>query len=90
MPIELFSVGTIAEMFLSLRLSTLNDISKENLPIILDETFAYFDNNRLKNILLYLQDQFYDRQIIIFTCTDREIEKLNELKIEYSLITLEN
>ena len=90
MPIELFSVGTIDEMFLSFRLSALNDISKETLPIILDETFAYFDNNRLKNIVLYLQDHFYDRQIIIFTCTDREIEILNELKIEYNVIGLEN
>ena len=90
MPIDLLSTGTIDEMFLSLRLSTLNEISKENIPIILDETFAYFDNNRLKNVLLYLQDQNYDSQIIIFTCTNREIMALNELKIEYNLISLEN
>ena len=89
MPIELLSVGTIDEMFLALRLSALNDISKENIPILFDETFAYFDNNRLKNVLLYLQDQNYDSQILIFTCTNREIMALNELKIEYNLITLE-
>lgn len=89
MPIDFLSVGTIDEIFLAFRLSSLKEISKENLPIILDETFAFFDNNRLKNILLYLQDQFYDRQIIIFTCTDREILSLNELKIEYNLISLE-
>ena len=89
MPISLLSTGTIDEMFLSLRLSTLEELSKENIPIILDETFAYFDDERLKNVLLYLQDTNYDKQIIIFTCTNREIMVLNELKIEYNLITLE-
>ena len=90
MPIYFLSVGTIDEIFLSFRLSTLKEVSTENLPLFFDETFAYFDKKRLKNILLYLQDQFYDRQIIIFTCTDREIFALNELKIEYNLISLEN
>ena len=90
MPIYFLSVGTIDEIFLSFRLSTLKEVSTENLPLFFDETFAYFDKKRLKNILLYLQDQFYDRQIIIFTCTDREIFALNELKIEYNLISLES
>lgn len=89
MPIDRLSIGTIDEMYLSLRLSTLSEISNENLPIILDETFAYFDNNRLKNIMRYLQDQNYDNQIIIFTCTNREEDALNDLKIEYNLINLE-
>lgn len=89
MPVDRLSVGTIDEMYLSLRISTLEEIAKENLPIIFDESFAYFDNKRLKNIMLYLQDQNYDNQIIIFTCSNREEEILNELKIEYNLINLE-
>ena len=40
-------------------------ISFEKMPIILDEAFAYYDNERLKNILLYLVNEFSDRQIII-------------------------
>lgn len=87
-PVYKLSDGTIDEMYLALRLSILDEISNENIPIILDETFAYFDNNRLKNILYYLQDNNYDNQIIIFTCTNREEEILNELKIEYNLIHL--
>lgn len=89
MPIDRLSIGTIDEMYLALRLSTLTEISKENLPIILDETFVYFDQQRLKNILRYLQDKNYDHQIIIFTCSNREENALNELKIEYNLINLE-
>lgn len=89
MPVDRLSVGTIDEMYLALRLSTLSEVTTENLPIILDETFAYFDNNRLKNIMRYLQDQNYNNQIIIFTCSNREENALNELKIEYNLINLE-
>lgn len=83
------SIGTIDEMYLSFRLSMLSEISDESMPIILDESFVYFDNNRLRNILRYLQDKNYNDQIIIFTCSDREERILNELKIEYNLITLE-
>lgn len=82
------SVGTIDQLYLSLRLSMINDISKENMPIMLDETFAYFDNARLENILKYLSEELKDHQSIIFTCTDREKEILNKLDIEYNLIEL--
>lgn len=88
-PVGRLSVGTIDEMYLSLRLSALSQISKENLPIILDESFAYFDEQRLRNILCYLQDKNYDKQIIIFTCSNREEMVLNALKLEYHLIHLE-
>ena len=86
--VDKLSSGTIDEMYLALRLSILDEISNENMPIMLDETFAYFDDNRLKNILYYLQDKNYENQIILFTCTNREEDILNELKIEYNLVKL--
>ncbi len=89
-PAYRLSIGTIDEMYLSLRLSMLSEVSNEKLPIIFDETFVYFDDKRLKNILCYLQDKNYDNQIIILTCSKREIKILNDLKIEYNLIPLEN
>lgn len=88
-PADRLSVGTIDEMYLALRLSMLSEITEEKLPILFDETFAYFDNNRLKNVLCYLQDKNYDNQVIIFTCSNREENALKELKIEYNLINLE-
>lgn len=87
-PVEQLSVGTIDEMYLSLRLSAFSELANESLPIFLDESFAFFDNNRLKNVLCYLQDKHYDNQIIIFTCSNREENILNQLKIEYNLINL--
>ena len=82
------SVGTIDQLYISLRFASMNEVSKENMPIILDESFAYYDTNRLKNILNYLKEEFNDKQIIIFTCTNREKEILNELNINYNIIQL--
>lgn len=88
-PVSELSTGTIDQMYLSLRLSALDEITDEKIPIILDETFAYFDDERLDNIIKYLKNNFRN-QIIILTCTNREIESLNRLNIEYNLINLEN
>ncbi len=85
---EHLSIGTIDELYLSLRLGAGLNISEEILPIILDESFAYCDNIRLENILKYLNEEFKTRQIILFTCTNREQEILDKLNIKYNRITL--
>ena len=82
------SVGTIDQLYLSLRLSMIDDLSEEKMPIILDEAFAYFDTERLKNILKYLSEEYNNRQIIILTCTEREKEIFEKENIEYNLINL--
>ena len=87
-PAERLSIGTIDQLYLSLRLAMLDSISNEKVPIILDEAFAYYDNERLKNILAYLGTEFKNRQIIILTCTQREKELLKQLKIACNYIEL--
>lgn len=87
---ENLSIGTIDQMYLSLRLSSLKAISKENMPIILDEAFVYFDDERLKNIINFMNKNYRDKQIIIFTCSDREKSILDNLKLQYNLIELES
>lgn len=82
------SIGTIDQMYLALRLSVLNQISKETMPLILDEPFVYYDKERLENILKYLSQECNNRQIIILTCTNREIEVLDSIGIGYNLIEL--
>lgn len=82
------STGTIDQLYLALRLSMIDELSKENLPIILDESFAYSDNNRLKNILQYLTSDLNNHQTIIFTCTDREQKMLEEMNIPYNVVEL--
>ena len=82
------STGTIDQLYLALRLSMIEDLSKEKLPIILDESFAYFDNNRLENILRYFSEELENHQTIIFTCTNREKELLDDMKVKYNLVEL--
>lgn len=82
------STGTIDQLYLALRLSMINELSEEKLPIILDESFAYFDNKRLENVLTYLKEELNNHQAIIFTCTNREKEILDRLNLEYNLVEL--
>ena len=82
------SIGTIDQLYLSLRLSAMGNISQENMPIILDETFAYYDNERLENILKYLCENYKNNQIIIFTCNNREKDIFDKLSIKYNLINI--
>ena len=85
-PAETLSVGTIEQIYLSLRLSILDEISKEKLPIILDEAFAYYDDSRLEAALDFLSK--VDNQVILFTCTNREKEILEKNNIEFNYISL--
>ena len=83
-PTSKLSVGTIDQLYLSLRLSMIEDLSKESMPIILDETFAYFDDERLENVLKYINDKFKNHQVILLTCTNREKEILDKNLISYN------
>ena len=82
------SVGTIEQIYLALRFAILMEITDEKIPIFLDETFAFYDTDRLKDTLKYFNSEFKDRQIIIFTCTKREKEILESLEINYNYVEL--
>ena len=66
---------------------TWKEISKETMPIIMDESFAYYDKERMTEILEYLSE-LENRQILIFTCSDREEKILEKEAIKYSKIEL--
>lgn len=85
---EKLSVGTIEQLYLSLRFGAISELSEESMPIILDEAFAYYDEERLKNILTYINKEYKNNQIIIFTCTNREIEILDKEEIKYNLVEM--
>ena len=82
-------MGTIEQIYLFLRLNIMKNISEENLPIFLDETFVYYDNERLEKIFTYLNKLADENQIIIFTCNLREKNVFDKLNIKYNLIELE-
>ena len=87
-PVSKLSIGTIDQLYLSLRLSMAEELSEENLPVILDEVFAYYDKDRLENILKYINNKLQNYQIIILTCTDREKEILSNMDIKFNYFRL--
>lgn len=85
-PIQRLSTGTIHQIYFSLRMIYANFLFPDSkLPLIIDESFAYYDNERLREVLKILPQ---DRQIIMFTCQDREKKMFEELKIPYHYIVV--
>ena len=84
--IDKLSFGTIEEIYFSLRVSIALMISDEKFPIILDESFVYFDDNRLRSILNYLYS--LDNQIIILSSNKREKNLLDFENYDYNFIQL--
>lgn len=84
------SVGTIYQLYLALRITLINKISNsdEKVPIIIDEAFSYFDNERLKSTLTFLNNFSKDNQVLIFTCNNKEEDILDKEGIEYNLINI--
>lgn len=73
------SRGTRDELWLSLRLALCDMLTEDGdkLPIILDDVFVNFDDERLERALRYLSAIAEDRQIIIFSCHRREAEYMS-------------
>lgn len=84
--IDKLSTGTIDQIYLGFRLAILNRLA--DVPIILDEAFAYYDDVRLKNILNSLKNISKNKQVIIFTCSEREKKILDEMNVKYKLIEM--
>ena len=64
------SLGTLAQLQLALRIAVANIMYEEKYPLILDDTFAYYDDYRLERTLRWLSEN--GQQGIIFTCQKRE------------------
>ena len=86
--LERFSTGTIEQVNLALRLAYIDTISKESLPIILDESFAFYDDERLANIMRFLSEEYINRQVIIFTCSNREKKIIDEENIPANVVLI--
>ena len=80
-PMEQLSRGTIEQIYLVLRLAAGELLFEEDYPVILDDTFAYYDENRLKKVMQWLS--IHKKQVLIFTCQKREKQLLEELNIAY-------
>lgn len=84
--LDKLSIGTMDQIYLGFRLAILNRLS--NVPMILDEAFVYYDDMRLENILKVLSKISTEKQIILFTCSNREKNILDKLEVKYNLIKI--
>lgn len=80
-----FSTGTQDQVVLAIRLGLLKTLEKDHYPLFFDDVFAYFDEPRLKETLIYLAT-LNASQIFIFTAHTREKNHLDEAHIPYHLI----
>lgn len=89
-PIEQLSKGTFNQFYFALRMSMIQVISSFpiKLPIILDEPFINFDDNRFEESMYLLKDLSKRHQIIIFTNQTREKRYLDQYKYNYHYIEL--
>lgn len=72
-----FSGGTVDQLYLSLRLALIDMIFGENCcPIILDQPFLQYDEDRKKNTISLFEDIKNNRQIILFTA-DKSLSDRN-------------
>ena len=69
-PVERLSRGTLEQVYFSLRMAALQILYEEEIPVILDDAFVFYDEKRLKSVLKWLSGQ--PRQVIIFSCQQRE------------------
>ncbi len=84
---DYLSTGTIAQIYLALRLSIANVLINEELPIIMDDIFVTYDSQRLQETLGCL-GEYLNRQIIIFTTNSGLQEMFMSLGIQSNFITL--
>ncbi len=82
------STGTGEQIFLAFRLAMSEFLfGNEEIPMIFDEIFAYYDDERLRSALEAISN-LGSRQVFLFTCSKREKEILDELDIAYKCISL--
>ena len=86
--VDALSGGTIDQLYFSLRFGIINSITNDSMPLILDDCFIQYDDNRLESILQFLSEISKDRQVILFTCHNREKNILDNLNVDFNLITL--
>ena len=85
-PLENVSSGTMDQVYLALRLAAAKLLqgSGSGFPLIFDDSFTQYDDERLKTALEWLASA-YGGQIIIFTCHRREAQMLRARQVEFQL-----
>ena len=73
---ELLSAGALDQLYLAVRLAICDLVlpPEKQVPIVLDDALANFDDDRCAAALRYLKEAARERQILLFTCHSREAD----------------
>lgn len=76
------SAGTVDQLYLSLRIAVCELTVPEEgaCPLVLDDALVNFDDERMERAVALLADIARSRQVILFTCHDRESRALERLR----------
>ena len=85
--LERLSRGTMEQIYFSLRMAAGELLcQEESFPVILDDVFGMYDEERLAAVLRWMHKE--NKQIIISTCHRREMEILDREGIPYQKLLL--
>lgn len=83
---EQVSQGTLEQIYFALRMAASELLYAEQYPVILDDTFAFYDDIRLEQVLNWLAGCRH--QVILFSCQNREEEIMKRNGIHYAKTVL--
>ena len=88
-PLEQVSSGTADQIYLALRLAAAKFIQggEDRMPLVFDDSFVLYDDDRLRTALTWLSKACRG-QIIVFTCHKREGRILKEAGVDYNLFEI--
>ena len=72
------SDGTADQLYLALRLAVAEELTPDA-PLVLDDAFVRFDEDRLRKALTILNQTGREKQVLLFTCQRREQTIMEEL-----------
>jgi uncharacterized protein YhaN len=80
-PEQMLSTGTVDQIYLALRLAMVSNLSEgsESIPLVLDDPFANYDDERLMNALKLLKEVSKTNQITLFTCREDVLKAAKEV-----------
>ena len=87
--LEQLSAGTVCQIYFALRLGMAEILTKgRSLPLILDDVLGFWDEERLGQMLQFLNREQEKRQILLLTCQEREGRRIRGLGIPCKIVTV--
>lgn len=86
------STGTREQLYLAIRLAHVRHYCRnyEPLPLVLDDCFVNFDDDRLHATLETIQELSGSQQVILLSCHERMMQAMAKLPSQSQILTLES